>query len=311
MRAFILYTCLLLCSTVAAQKLREINPLLRDESFIATFGTPPNETTSEQLRIQTHLSYAEQLLRNVSTSELLPARQEKRLLILDLLHQYMQAGKFPVNQVYPGERRPCFIDEAGTICAVGYLIDQTKGHELAEAINAKHQYDFLADMNEPAIESWADEYGLTLEECAMIQPAYGYVGQTSADIKTGYGVSSGVIGGANIALNIIQLSNWAKHSRGLAYAGMFTGAGQIILGALNTRKPKATYDFGSTISISYKNQNNLSYINIAMGTATLITSVLNFTMTDKNKETRNAFNFYSYPNYNNSLTMGLAFSRRI
>ncbi|HET6996056.1 MAG TPA: hypothetical protein VFI06_13780 [Chitinophagaceae bacterium] len=306
MKSFILYCCLLLASTISAQKLQEINPLLHDESFIAFFGTAPDETTNEQLRVRTHLAYVEQLLRTTTSAELNSSQQEKRTQVLDLLHQYWEAGQFPVNRGYPGERRPCFIDAEGNICAVGYLVEQTRGRELAEAINVKHQYEFLSDMHDPAINAWADEYGLTIEECAMIQPSYYYIPpgtKTNADIKTGYGASSGVVAGGNIAISVIQLSNWSGQGKGLAVAGLISGTGQIILGAVNIKKPGQ--------SVSYSRQNNLSYVNIGLGTATLLTSALNLAMNKKNKQPKNAFNLYSYPNYANSISFGFAFSRRI
>jgi hypothetical protein len=230
------------------------------------------------------------------------------------LHEYLTAGNFPTNRDYPDERRPCFIDADGTICAVGYLIEQTKGRQLAEANNAKHQYDFLLDMHEPMIEGWATEFGLTLEECAMVQPTYGYLpaNQTNADIKTGYGISSGLVGGTNIAINMANFSGRWRGNSTLSYIGLATGAGQVIIGIANIKKsitePRIN---GSSNVTSFKAQNNLSYANIALGTTTLVTSTLNLLMNKKKKDTRNAFNLYSYPNYNNSLTMGLSFTRNI
>src|ERR1041384_3500069 len=56
-----------------------------------------------------------------------------------------------------------FIDADKNICAVGYLIEQTSGREVAEQINATHQYDYLLDMHEPIIEKWAQEHGFSLE----------------------------------------------------------------------------------------------------------------------------------------------------
>ena len=249
----------------------------------------------------------------------LPAAQHaKRAYVLGLLHQYALNGIFPTNRAYPDERKPCFIDADGTICAVGYLVEQTKGRQLAEQINAKHQYDLLLDMNEPAIKAWADEYGLTLEECAMIQPTYGWPNpplpqsQTSyADIKAGYGISSGLVGGTNIAVNIINLSRRFNHNRAFSYIGLVTGAGQVIMGITNVKTGKRYLPNGYETYTSYKAQNNLSYVNIAMGTTTLITSALNLALQKKIKDKRNAFNLYSHPDYSNSISMGMSFTRRI
>jgi hypothetical protein len=44
------------------EKFQEINPVLHDQSYVTAFGTLPDATTNERVRIQTHLFYAEQLL---------------------------------------------------------------------------------------------------------------------------------------------------------------------------------------------------------------------------------------------------------
>src|SRR6218665_1529408 len=204
----------LLCK--GQQHLQSVNALLHDESYSYFFCSLPNNQTNEHMRLQAHLYYTEQLLREKPVSHLSGKQAYNRALVLDLLNQYTGEAAFPVNLDHPGERRPCFIDVFGNICAVGYLIEQTKGREMAEAINRKHQYDFLLDMNEPAIAAWADEYGLTLEECAMIQPTYGPVQPQTIhkDIKPAYGIASGVLGGGNIAFTA---ANFLKHGKPLAY----------------------------------------------------------------------------------------------
>jgi hypothetical protein len=318
MRTFILYCCLLGYSLTAfaKEKSQEVNAILHDQSYIVAFGKLPDASTSEQLRIRIHLSYTEQLLRSASVQKLTALQLTNRLSILDLLHQYMLAGNFPVNKDYPGERKPCFIDAGGNICAVGYLIEQTKGRQLAEAINAKHQYDLLLNMHEQVIEEWATEYGLTLEECAMIQPTYGSSPPSNqvayADIKKAYGVSSGLIGGVNIAANMVNLSAKGNHNATMPYIGLAAGIGQVIIGIVNIKHPVTAHGINQyPVTTSYKAQNNLSYVNIALGTTTIITSTLNLLMNRKNSMKRNAVNLYSYPTYNNSLSMGLCFTRRI
>ena len=317
MKIAIFYTFLFFSSFtgIAQQKMQEVNAVLHDESYVAALGIFPDATSNEQERIQLHLSYAEQWLRIVDVTNLTSNQQANRAIILDLLHLYWTAGIFPANRNYPGERRPCFIDAGENICAVGYLIEQTKGREFAEEINAKHQYDFLLDMKEPTIEVWASEFGLTLEECAMIQPTYGppSSSQTNyADIKTGYGIFSGLIGGSNIAINMANLSNRFKNNTTMSYIGLIAGTGQVIIGIANVRRTSLLPQInGGGAYTSFKAQNNLSYINIAMGTTTLLTSALNLALQKKIKEKRNAFNLYSYPDYSNSLSMGLSFTRKI
>lgn len=150
-----------------------VNAILGDVSFVKKFGNAPNAATNERLRLQTHLEYVEGLLRAADVSHLPKPLRERRATMLALLHEYRLTGEFPVNLDVPGERRPCFIDAAGNICAVGYLIERTAGRALAERITASHKYDFLATMQMPELDAWVTASGLTARECAMIQPSYG------------------------------------------------------------------------------------------------------------------------------------------
>ncbi len=314
-RTLILFTFLCLTRAGFSQPLQTVNAVLNDESYIAVFGQQPGSETDEKLRIRTHLYYVGTLLRKTSSDHLSYEQWMNRTKILDMLQQYNEAGQFPVNRDYPGERKPCFIDADGNICAVGYLIEQTKGREIAEAINAKYQYDLLLDMDEPAIAAWAEEFGLTLEECAMIQPVYGPLpdpGTSYVDIRTGYGISSSLVGGSNIFITAANLNGKWKNSKTISYIGLASGTGQIVMGLANIRRTTFSGEInGPGTFTSYRSQNNLSYANIAAGTATVISSVVNLAMQKKHGEKRTALGIYSYPNQANSVSMGLSFSRRI
>lgn len=173
MRKLLLFS--LLCSTqfVLARTWNHINPILGDQSYILKYGATPNDFTPDQIRIATHLEYAEYVLRSKDVSEMNAEQIQKRTHILDLLHEYWMRGLFPNNTDETDERRPCFIDHNGTICAVGYLIEQTAGHDVAELINERFMYNEILEMNDPVVINWMEECGLTREECAMIQPGYG------------------------------------------------------------------------------------------------------------------------------------------
>jgi hypothetical protein len=150
-----------------------INAILGDGSFVARFSTIPTPATDERLRIQTHLEYVERLLRAKDVSFLPQPLRERRTILLDKLREYRLAGSFPTNIDFLGERRPCFIDAYGNICAVGYLIEQTAGRGMAVRINTMHKNDFLLYMVMPELSEWVKTSGLTARECAMIQPSYG------------------------------------------------------------------------------------------------------------------------------------------
>jgi hypothetical protein len=309
---------LFLVTSICAQSpTQTVNPIIGDESFVALFGFQPDEHTDNQLRVQAHLAYAEQKLRERPADGLTDQQKENREKVLDLLKEYWTNGIFPSNFDYPEERRPCFIDRNGNICAVGYLVEKTAGMELAQQINEKHQYDYLLDMNEPALEAWAEEHGFTLEECAMIQPAYQPPPQDPSQtlyqpVKTGYGVSSGLVGGLNLAVTTVNLTGRFGNSKGISYFGLLSGASQIIMGITNIKKENSGYWIDNDQrTVSYKAQNNLSYINIAMGTTTMVTSALNLYLNKKLKSNKNSVGLYSYPGLNNEMNLGVSLARRL
>ncbi|MCI5056186.1 MAG: hypothetical protein MRY83_08760 [Flavobacteriales bacterium] len=145
-----------------------INYWIGDESWYQKFGRAPNHNDGETDRILTHLQYVLEVLQSKDIQD------SQRIENLNHLEDYIKQAKFPKNTQYPYSRRPCFIDDEGTICAVGYLIQETAGRGLAESINSKYQYEFLTNMNDSALLEWQKCSGLSLVELAMIQPAYNY-----------------------------------------------------------------------------------------------------------------------------------------
>ncbi len=147
----------------------ELNPILGNAALEAI---PEGERSvlGEVDKVRAHLSYVHQLLVDASAGYPEDVRQ-KRFEVLALLEDYIEAEQFPMNEKYEG-RRPCFIDENGTYCAVGHLVKETAGASLAALINAYHQYDYICDMDIAALADWIATSGFTLDEIAMIQPTY-------------------------------------------------------------------------------------------------------------------------------------------
>lgn len=157
------------------QKIAEntINRVSGDKSYIEIFGKKPGGHVPDQLRIRTHLRYAEQILRERPTDHLSAGQQKNRARYLDMLIDYYQAGEFPHNDGHSGIRRPTFIDNNGNICAVGYLLEQSAGRQVAESVNKKYKYAFITDIDESGFKKWAKTSGFRFKELAMIQPQYG------------------------------------------------------------------------------------------------------------------------------------------
>lgn len=147
------------------------NHHIGDAGFIDAFGRPPTRHDDERVRMTTHLQHVRDWLaaRPATKPELAP----QRAALIAALDRYIAKGTTPKNTLLPW-RTPVFIDEEGTICAVGYLIESSAGREVAEKIARAHRYDFIetiaADM--PEVASWIAASGMTLEEIQTIQPAY-------------------------------------------------------------------------------------------------------------------------------------------
>lgn len=142
-----------------------------DESFIDAFGRAPTPHDSERVRMTTHLQHVRDWLASRPATR--PELAAKRAAILAAFDAYIAKGTTPKNSNLPW-RTPVFIDEEGTICAVGYLIESSVGRALPEKIALAHRYDFIetiaADM--PEVAAWVRDSGFTLEEIGSIQPAY-------------------------------------------------------------------------------------------------------------------------------------------
>ncbi len=279
-----------------------INPLLGDISFVEKFGRLPDFNTDENLRIQTHLEYVESLLRSKSPAGLTPLQTENRENILDLLHTYWVSGVFPVNYDFPDKRVPCFIDKHQNICAVGYLIEQTAGREIAEDINAQYQYAYLSDMQHPAIDTWLQNSGLTREECAMIQPWY-----TPSYIKTyqstKFSIFSTVLGASNASLHVINAIQIAQgtQSKAIPIIGLLAGAGQMVLGG--SVFPDSTY---RAMNYNHIPQKNASLLHMSMGGSTMILSAWNLIKNRQRKEKSLTWNLYPMSNRNRITGVGFS-----
>ena len=125
----------------------------------------------ERLSLQAHLAWCELKLR----SKTKPGQLARRRL-LDLLHGYWRAGRFPQNPEQTGGRQPVFIDNHGIHCAVGYLMAQTGAKDLAKEINQRDRFVYLETIDlsrELKIKRWLIDNELEPDEAALIQPSYG------------------------------------------------------------------------------------------------------------------------------------------
>lgn len=142
-----------------------------DDGFIAEFGREPGPYDGEELRMHSHFAHVRRWLSDRPATK--PELAERRQEILGYFDEYIARGTTPANVHVPW-RTPVFIDDYGTICAVGHLIERTAGRALAEKIAHEHRYNVLEDIAAamPEVRAWVEGSGLSLEELASIQPGY-------------------------------------------------------------------------------------------------------------------------------------------
>lgn len=281
-----------------------VNAVLGDISFVNKFSKSPDESVDYNTRIKTHLEYVEQKLR-ARKPDLTAEQLANRERMLDLLHEYRIAGQFPRNYDYEGNR-PCFIDKDGNICAVGYLVEQTVGREVAEQINAKYKYEYLLNMQDETLENWIAGSGLTKEECAMIQPSYPTVETHTygkADLSKRFQTNTAIVTTANVvfgSLNIMMISR-GEQVKNLPFLGIVSGTTSILLGAYNLNR-----DLGAGYTTNH--QRNLSIMNIGLGATSIFLSVMNVSRQNRMANRKDGLCYSVYPVSDIQNRQGLGFS---
>ncbi|MCJ8292031.1 MAG: hypothetical protein HRT58_19290 [Crocinitomicaceae bacterium] len=293
-----------------------INPILGNESYHATYGRAVPSNLNEQERIRIHLAYVEELLTEKDVSYLSPKLQENRKKAITLLHNYWQNGQFPSNYDYPGERKPCFRDKDDQICAVGYLVQQTGHEDLVKSIEATENYSTIYEMTNSELVTWVKQSGLTLKECAMIQPTYGSPLESDPNyIPTGYAVSSSAITGIGLSTSLISLGNLKNPQKNgwiVPSIGIASGVSQITLGALNYNREFIGNPWINPYPSIHKRNQNLSMFNIAFGTFTTAFNTYALIQQLRGKKKRNdlSWNVFGYQSPSNDLTIGFNFVKR-
>lgn len=121
-------------------------------------------------RIQAHLAEVVETLRRTERPGLAAELRARRARLIDRLDEYWREGIFPVNTT--ARLTPVFIDDDGRACAVGDLMIHSGAGDIAEEIAACENYAYVPEIENPRAARWIAESGLTVEECAMIQPSY-------------------------------------------------------------------------------------------------------------------------------------------
>lgn len=163
-------------------------------------------------RIAYHLRTVVELLSAQTTTHLNSVQLEKRKQTIQILAGYADRKVFPTNH-YHAVRQPYFIDNYDVHCAVGYLVKETGYPEISKEIARTQNYAYVKEIKSEALLQWANEYGFSVQELALIQPGY-----PPRSTMTTLGA------GANGAIKDLHENN--SVNKELIIAGSFTELGE-------------------------------------------------------------------------------------
>ncbi len=231
------------------------------------------------------------------------AQKNKRNRLLDYLKNYYTAGNFPANNDYPYERKPCFIDREGNICAVGYLVAQSAGREIAEEINSKFQYAAIYEMESDKLKSWIASSGFSKKEIAMIQPSYGAKDEF---VGFGHGVPSFLLNASNITFSSLSLARWSNNglNKNIPIAGLVS--------CITTLSYNTIYYYRHNASNRQTDaQRKVTSANLIFGV--LATGINGFRLLNYSKkpEPKVSFNLNVHPGLNHQPSIGFVVNKKL
>ncbi len=71
------------------------------------------------------------------------------------------------------DREPVFVDDRGTHCAVGYLMDRAGWSDVVADIAASNNHVYIEEVDDGPLIRWIETSGLTQQEASFVQPSYG------------------------------------------------------------------------------------------------------------------------------------------
>ena len=97
-----------------------------------------------------------------------------RYVQLRRLAAYRDRGVFPLNEGQSIQPVPIFVDDHDTACAVGQLMQWSGRGDEVSSINKANNFVYVLGVSNGSVNEWILDSGLTIEEAALIQPAYGW-----------------------------------------------------------------------------------------------------------------------------------------
>jgi hypothetical protein len=201
--------------------------------------TPERSSTSararEVTRVRAHFDSVLRELGAHDVPQLSRAQRSQRTALMAALRTYTERGDFPRNYDFPDSLVPYFVDrKTGVRCAVAYLLESTGRTDIVQRVSATNNNVRARQLaGDSAFTNWLEASGLTLDEAARIQPAYGgdRVGARDTDH---YGLASAFALTASLGTTIANVTaNDDGRYPLLSVLGITAGAATLGLGALD------------------------------------------------------------------------------
>jgi len=202
----------------------------------AAIGQRPEQRVdwhrAEVIRIQEHLTGAEQLLLGADTAHLTSEQRLARETNIKVLQAYRDNGVFPRNLDFQWKRMPYFVDDRGVRCAMAELIASSGRIDLVDRVQRTQNNAFVRELaSDVELASWLEASGLSVEEAARVQPGYGnFFESYSSTISPEFAMASAAanaLSGASIALNLAANPSKVWHGA----FGVVAGGLTVALGA--------------------------------------------------------------------------------
>jgi len=186
----------------------------------------------EVTRLERHFDSVDVELRSRDVSRMTVSQKTNRAKLVSWLRDYRAADVFPQNDRFM-EPTPFFRDKDGVLCAMAYLIDRSGRSDIVDKVAATRNNAYIRELiDDPALVSWLNDWGLSAEEAARIQPSYG--GGIPDDppeddaVDRDFALASVALGAASVGTTTW---NVLKPSYLSGFLGVIAGTASIITGA--------------------------------------------------------------------------------
>ncbi|MGH7714118.1 MAG: hypothetical protein ACREOG_22750 [Gemmatimonadaceae bacterium] len=196
----------------------------------------------ETERLQAHFDSVDVELAARNMSALSQEQRGSRTQLVAWLREYRDAATFPLNNGVSPRTVPIFRDARGVLCAMAYLIQRSGRGDLVADIAASRNTAYIGELaDDPRLIAWLDSTGLSVDEAARIQPAYGPYPPPTVVVNDGvsasYALTSLALSGSALAMTGVNVMSPSRLS---GLLGFVAGTVAMVNGVTRLDESRAT-----------------------------------------------------------------------